>query len=128
MTTILIVEDNEMNLDLVTQLLEDEYTIIAASDGAAGVEMATQQRPDLVLMDLSLPKVDGWEAIRLLRQSPETKDIPIIALSAHAAPEDIVRARQAGCDEYVTKPVDEGQLLGHIATLLARKGECDRVA
>lgn len=122
MKKILVVEDNELNLELVTQLLEDDFELLTAADGAAGVEAARRFRPDLILMDLSLPVVDGWEATRQLRGEAGLAKIPIIALSAHAAKPDIDRALQAGCDAYVTKPIDEEELRLAISRLLAPGG------
>jgi len=119
---ILVVEDNELNRELVTQLLEDDYEIISAVDGAAGLTAAVELRPDLILMDLSLPVLDGWEATRALRADPSTAATPIIALSAHAAAADMQRAMDAGCDAYVTKPIDEQVLLREIARLIGPNG------
>lgn len=108
MKTILIVEDTELNIDLLTQLLEDEYALFVANDGAAGVKMALETNPDLILMDISLPILDGYEATREIRKS--MKATPIIGLSAHAMDSQIIKARDAGCSDYLTKPVDEGKL------------------
>ena len=109
MKTILIVEDTELNIDLITQLLEDDYNLLVAKDGAQGVAMANENHPDLILMDVSLPVMDGYEATRSIRKTmPST---PIIGLSAHAMPGDADRAKQAGCTDYMTKPVDEDLLL-----------------
>jgi CheY-like chemotaxis protein len=119
---ILIVEDVEYNRDLLVQLLEDEYEILTAADGAAGIEVAARHRPDLILMDLSLPEVDGWEATRRLKASPETAGIPVIALTAHAMQGDEERARACGCDDYLTKPIDEDQLFATLARLLGPDG------
>ena len=115
---ILIVEDVEYNRDLLVQLLEEEYEIVTAADGAAGIEAAARERPDLILMDLSLPGVDGWEATRRLKAEPETEAIPVIALTAHAMQGDEERARACGCDDYLTKPIDEDQLFAKLARLL----------
>jgi two-component system cell cycle response regulator DivK len=115
---ILIVEDVEYNRDLLVQLLEDEYEIVTAADGAAGIEAAARERPDLILMDLSLPGVDGWEATRRLKARPETEAIPVIALTAHAMQGDEERARACGCDDYLTKPIDEDQLFAKLARML----------
>jgi two-component system, cell cycle response regulator DivK len=109
MKTILIVEDTELNVDLLTQLLEDEYNLIVAQDGVQGVSMAQEKKPDLILMDISLPIFDGYEATRQIRST--LKDTPIIGLSAHAMNGDVVRAKEAGCNDYLTKPVDEDILL-----------------
>lgn len=122
MKKILVVEDNELNRELVIQLLEDDYEVTAAFDGAAGIDAALQLRPDLVLMDLSLPVLDGWEATRRLRADPSIAGTPVIALSAHASAADIQRALDAGCDAYVTKPIDEQVLLREIARLLGSNG------
>jgi two-component system, cell cycle response regulator DivK len=122
MRTILIVEDVDYNRDLLVQLLEEDYEILTAADGAAGVETATRVRPDLILMDLSLPVVDGWEATRRLKARPETEAIPVIALTAHAMQGDEDKARACGCDDYLTKPIDEDQLFAKLERLLGRGG------
>jgi CheY-like chemotaxis protein len=122
MRTILIVEDVDYNRDLLAQLLEEDYEILTAADGAAGVETATRVRPDLILMDLSLPVVDGWEATRRLKARPETAAIPVIALTAHAMQGDEDKARACGCDDYLTKPIDEDQLFAKLERLLGRGG------
>jgi CheY-like chemotaxis protein len=119
---ILIVEDVEYNRDLLVQLLEDDYEVVTAADGAAGIEAAVRHRPDLILMDLSLPGVDGWEATRRLKARPETAAIPVIALTAHAMQGDEERARACGCDDYLTKPIDEDQLFAKLAQLLGPGG------
>lgn len=110
MKKILIVEDVEFNRDLLTQLLEEEFEVIAATDGQAGIEAAERERPDLILMDLSLPVIDGWEATRRLKAHPELKATPIIALTAHAMRGDEAKARVSGCDDFLTKPIDEDLL------------------
>lgn len=110
MKKILIVEDTELNRDLLVQLLEDDYLIVTAADGAEGIERAGQERPDLILMDLSLPRVDGWEATRRIKATEELAQVPIIALTAHAMQGDDEKARAAGCDDYLPKPVDEDLL------------------
>jgi CheY-like chemotaxis protein len=115
---ILIVEDVEYNRDLLVQLLEDDYEVLTAADGAAGIELAARGRPDLILMDLSLPVVDGWEATRRLKARPETLAIPVIALTAHAMQGDEDKARACGCDDYLTKPIDEDQLFAKLARFL----------
>jgi two-component system, cell cycle response regulator DivK len=119
MPTILLVEDNEMNRDMLSRRLERRgYRVLLAEDGAAGVEMAAAAAPDLVLMDMSLPVLDGWEASRRLKSSDATRHIPVIALTAHAMSSDRDRALEAGCDDYDTKPVDLSRLLEKIETLL----------
>ena len=119
MKRILIVEDVELNRDLLVQLLEDEYEILTAVDGVAGVELARREHPDLILMDLSLPVVDGWEATRRLKAEEATCAIPVIALTAHAMHGDEERARACGCDGYMTKPIDEDRLFERLARYLA---------
>ena len=109
MKTILIVEDTELNIDLLTQLLEDDYNLVIARDGAQGVALAEQHKPDLILMDISLPIMDGYTAARTIRGTQP--DVPIIGLSAHAMQGDAERAKEAGCNDYLTKPVDEDLLL-----------------
>jgi len=107
---ILIVEDVDLNLDLLIQLLEDDYDLMIAKNGASGVEMASTDNPDLILMDMSLPIMDGWEATRIIKSSKQTGHIPIIGLSAHAMAGDREKALEAGSDDYLTKPVDENLL------------------
>jgi CheY-like chemotaxis protein len=109
---ILIVEDVDFNRDLLTQLLEEEFEVIAATDGQAGIAAAERERPDLILMDLSLPVIDGWEATRRLKAHADLKTIPIIALTAHAMRGDEAKARASGCDDFLTKPIDETLLFG----------------
>jgi two-component system, cell cycle response regulator DivK len=120
MKKILVVEDVEFNRDLVVQLLEDDYEIITAADGAEGLRLAERERPDLILMDLSLPNVDGWEATRRIKADSELKHIPIIALSAHAMTGDEEKARQSGCDDYLSKPLDEDLLFEKIDKFLGQ--------
>lgn len=110
MKRILVVEDQELNMDLLVQLLEDQYEILTATDGAAGIKLAERERPDLILMDLSLPVVDGWEATRRIKANDSLKHIPVIALTAHAMVGDAERARACGCDDYLPKPLDEDLL------------------
>jgi len=110
MKKILIVEDVDFNRDLRTQLLEEEFELIAAADGQAGIAAAERERPDLILMDLSLPVIDGWEAARRLKAHADLKSIPIIALTAHAMRGDEAKARASGCDDFLTKPIDEALL------------------
>lgn len=109
MKTILIVEDTELNIDLLIQLLEDEYRLIVARDGAQGVALAEEGKPDLVLMDISLPVMDGYEATRKIRES--FKSLPVVGLSANAMQGDDEKAIAAGCNDYLTKPIDEALLL-----------------
>jgi two-component system, cell cycle response regulator DivK len=120
MPKILIVEDNEMNLDMLSRRLARKgYQIITAMDGAEGLQMASYELPDLVLMDMSLPGMDGWEATRHLKASSETSSIPVIALTAHAMVGDREKAIEAGCNDYDTKPVEIDRLIGKIEALLA---------
>jgi len=109
MKTILIVEDIELNIDLLTQILEEDYNILVAKDGAEGVALTEQNKPDLILMDISLPVMDGYEATSNIRKT--FPSLPIIGLSAHAMQGDAERAKAAGCTDYMTKPVDEDLLL-----------------
>lgn len=119
MAKILIVEDNEMNRDMLSRRLERRgYTTVIAVDGGAGVELAHSAAPDLILMDMSLPVIDGWEASRQLKADPATAAIPIIALTAHAMVSDRDKALKAGCNDYDTKPVELPRLIGKIEALL----------
>ena len=119
MTHILLVEDNEMNRDMLSRrLIRKGYEITIAVDGEEGVEKAISLKPDLILMDMSLPKIDGWEATRQVKANPETQKIPVIALTAHAMAEDREKALSAGCDEYDTKPVELPRLLEKIQAML----------
>jgi two-component system, cell cycle response regulator DivK len=119
MAKILIVEDNEMNLDMLTRRLTKRgYEIVAATDGLEGIQLANQEQPDLVLMDMSLPKMDGWEATKHLKTDTATSSIPVIALTAHAMVGDREKALEAGCDDYDTKPIDLARLLLKIGGLL----------
>ena len=119
MAKILLVEDNELNRDMLSRrLMCKGYEVVLAGDGAEGVAAATAGRPDLVLMDMSLPVLDGWEATRLLKAAPETRSIPVIALTAHAMSSDREKALEAGCDDYDTKPVELPRLLEKIERLL----------
>jgi len=118
MKKILVVEDVEFNRDLIVQLLEDDYEILTAVDGEEGIQRAEHDRPDLILMDLSLPVIDGWEATRRIRASEAVKHIPIIALSAHAMVGDEEKARQSGCDDYISKPLDEDLLFEKLRKFL----------
>ena len=116
MKTILIVEDIDLNIDLLTQLLEEEYDLLIAKDGLQGVALTEQHQPDLVLMDISLPVMDGYEATRKIRKTFQA--LPIIGLSAHAMQGDVERAKAAGCTDYLTKPVDEDLLLAKLKEYL----------
>ena len=121
MAKILLVEDNELNRDMLSRRLQRKgYEVLLAVDGAEGVRMARTEAPALILMDMSLPVVDGWEATRQLRAEPATRTIPIIALTAHAMSGDRERAMAAGCDDFDTKPIDLTRLLEKIETILAR--------
>jgi CheY-like chemotaxis protein len=114
------VEDNEDNIVLLkTQLEESGYDVIIAGDGKQGVAMAQKESPALILMDMRMPVMDGWEATKVLKGAPETRDIPIIGLSAHAMADDRDKALDAGCDDYVTKPVDLPMLLNKLKQLLS---------
>jgi CheY-like chemotaxis protein len=122
MPTILLVEDNEMNRDMLSRRLQRKgYSVIAAHDGEQGHLLACSEAPDLVLMDISLPVMNGWEVTRLLKTSPATRHIPIIALTAHALVTDRVKALEAGCDDYDTKPIDFHRLNQKIEKLLVAK-------
>jgi CheY-like chemotaxis protein len=116
MKTILIVEDTELNIDLLTQLLEDDYTLVVARDGAEGVRLANERRPDLILMDISLPIMDGYEATRHIRKT--LPSLPIIGLSSHAMQGDAEKALEAGCNVYLTKPVNEDLLFEKLKEFL----------
>ncbi len=119
MTKILLVEDNEMNRDMLSRRLTRRgYDVVIAEDGQQGVDMATSERPDLILMDMSLPVMDGWEATRRIKESGATKSIPVIALTAHAMSEDRDQALAAGCEDFDTKPIELDRLLEKINRLL----------
>ena len=121
MARILYIEDNDDNVYVVQQRLgRAGHTILVARDGAAGIAMAAAEKPDLVLMDLSMPGIDGWEATRRLKAAPETRAIPVLALSSHAMAGDREKALAAGCDDYDTKPIDIARLRGKIDALLAK--------
>ena len=112
MKTILIVEDIDLNIDLLTQLLEDDYNLLVAKDGAQGVDIALQNNPDLILMDISLPVMDGYDTTKKIRET--LKSTPIIGLSAHAMSGDDEKAKEAGCNDYLTKPLDSRLLFQKI--------------
>jgi two-component system cell cycle response regulator DivK len=121
MAKILLVEDNEMNRDMLSRrLVRNGFEVVIAVDGRKGVEMATSEKPDLILMDMSLPVMDGWDATRHVKADPGTKSIPVIALTAHAMAEDRDKAIAAGCDDFDTKPVELPRLLGKIEALLGK--------
>jgi CheY-like chemotaxis protein len=111
---ILVIEDNEFNRDLLTQILEDSYVIMQALDGSEGLARAEQERPDLILMDFGMPKMDGWEATRRIKAQPDLRHIPIIAITSHAMVGDEQKAREAGCDDYMAKPIHEDELIEKI--------------
>src|SRR5262249_27590161 len=122
MPKILLVEDNEMNRDMLSRRLQRRgYDISIAVDGAEGVAMASSEHPDLILLDMSLPVLDGWEVARQPKSKPDTKTIPIIALTAHAMAGDREKAIEAGCDDYDTKPIELPRLLDKIAALLPKQ-------
>ena len=119
MSKILLVEDNEMNRDMLSRRLERKgFEVVMAVDGQAGIDMASSTNPDIILMDLSLPVIDGWEATRQIKANPATQSTPIIALTAHAMAGDEQKALEAGCDDYDTKPVNLKRLLEKIENLL----------
>ncbi|MCW5848787.1 MAG: response regulator [Anaerolineae bacterium] len=121
MPKLLLVEDNEMNRDMLSRRLERKgYEVVIAVDGQAGVEMAKAEQPALILMDMSLPVLDGWEATRQLKADPDTSAIPVIALTAHAMSGDREKALEAGCDDYDTKPIELPRLLEKIGKLLPK--------
>ncbi|HEY9819862.1 MAG TPA: response regulator [Candidatus Sericytochromatia bacterium] len=122
MPTILLVEDNEMNRDMLSRRLQRKgHEVLIALDGAQGVELARSHNPDLILMDMSLPVLDGWQATQQLKATPETNSIPIIALTAHAMAGDRAKCLEVGCDDYDTKPVEFSRLLSKIQALLEKK-------
>jgi len=123
MARILLVEDNEMNRDMLSRRLERKgHEVAIAVDGQQAIDLATSGKPQLILMDMSLPVIDGWEATRRLKADEQTRSIPIIALTAHAMAEDERKAREAGCDDYDTKPVELPRLVAKIDALLAKAG------
>ena len=122
MTKILLIEDNEMNRDMLSRRLEKKgYTVITAGDGSQGHALAILESPELILMDIGLPDMDGWEVTKLLKANESTRNIPIIALTAHALITDRTKAFEVGCDDYDTKPVEFGRLREKIENLLAKK-------
>jgi CheY-like chemotaxis protein len=124
MTKILLVEDNEMNRDMLSRRLERRgYEVVIAVDGQQGVDLAQSTHPDLILMDMSLPVIDGWEATRQLKAKDGVRSTPIIALTAHAMSGDREKALEAGCDDYDTKPIELPRLLGKIEALLGARAK-----
>lgn len=129
MPTVMLVEDNEANLNMLSRrLVRRGWAVVGAADGRKGLEMAVAELPDLILMDMSLPEIDGWELTRLLKGMGLTKGIPVIALTAHAMQEDMQKALDAGCDEFETKPVDLNRLLKKMADLVNRRSSVKRKA
>jgi len=123
MVKVLLVEDNEMNRDMLSRrLIKRGYTVVMAIDGQQGIDMAVSEKPDLILLDMSLPVVDGWDAAKQIKSNDASKGVPLIALTAHAMASDKERALTAGCDDFDTKPVDLPRLLGKMETLLKAKG------
>jgi CheY-like chemotaxis protein len=119
MTKILLVEDNEMNRDMLSRrLIRRGFQVVFAMDGQQGVDLARSERPDIILMDMSLPGIDGWEATRRLKADDATRGLPVIGLTAHAMSGDREKAIEAGCDDYDTKPVELDRLIGKIKRLL----------
>ena len=117
--TILVVDDTEFNRDLVVQLLEGDYDIIIAENGAEALDKTQERRPDLILMDLGMPVMDGWETTRRLKADADLRHIPVIAVTSHAMVGDEIEARKAGCDDYLPKPIDEDLLIRKIKKYLA---------
>ncbi len=119
MAKILLIEDHEMNRDMLSRRLKRKgYEVLEAGDGLEGIDMANTSKPDLILMDMSLPELDGWEATRRLKADPNTQNIPILGLSAHAMSGDRQKGLAAGCDDYDTKPIDFKRLLGKVSQFL----------
>ena len=123
MTKVLYVEDNDDNVYMLKMRLEllGDFEVLAAEDGEKGCEMATAERPDIILMDLEMPVLDGWEATRRLRSNPQTRDIPVIALSAHALAGERERALAAGCNEFDSKPIEFDRLVATVRRILAER-------
>ena len=123
MTKILLVEDNEMNRDMLSRrLMKKGFEVVLAVDGQEGVSMAASEAPSIILLDMSLPVMDGWEATRLLKSTPGTEQIPIVAVTSHAMADDRAKALGAGCDDYITKPIDFNNLVRVIDQLLEGNG------
>lgn len=128
MAKILLVEDNELNRDMLSRrLLRRGYAVLLAMDGEDGVKQAGTEAPDLILMDMTLPVISGWDATRMLKSNPRTRTIPVIALTAHAMTADREQAIQAGCDDYETKPIELGRLIEKMEGLLRRAGDSSLV-
>jgi CheY-like chemotaxis protein len=122
-TKVLLIEDNEMNRDMLSRRLTKRgYAVVMAIDGQQGIDMAVAEKPDLILLDMSLPVVDGWEAAKQIKGNPLSASVPLIALTAHAMAADRERAMSAGCDDFDTKPVELPRLLGKMETLLKARG------
>jgi CheY-like chemotaxis protein len=123
MVNVLLVEDNEMNRDMLSRRLAKRgYTVAMAIDGQQGIDMAVSEKPDIILLDMSLPVVDGWEAAQKMKANPASQNVPLIALTAHAMASDRERALSSGCDDFDTKPVELPRLLGKMEALLKTKG------
>ena len=122
MVKILLVEDNEMNRDMLSRrLMRKKFEVVIAVDGAEGVDMSISEAPDIILMDMSLPMLDGWQATKKIKADPQTKNIPVIAMTAHAMAGDREKCLQAGCDDYDTKPVEFPRLLDKIKNLIGKE-------
>jgi two-component system cell cycle response regulator DivK len=122
MPKILVVEDNEENRDSLSRRLERRgFTVLVAADGRVGVEVARAQAPDLILMDMNMPELDGWEATRQIKATPAMADVPVIALTAHAMTGDRERAIEAGCEDYHTKPIEFAKLITQIEAIISKK-------
>lgn len=115
---ILVVDDTEWNRDLLVQLLEDDYEIVEAVDGGDGIRKAEQEKPNLILMDLGMPVMDGWEATKKIKANSELKHIPVIAVTSHAMVGDAMTARESGCDDYMAKPIDQDELIRKVKKYL----------
>ena len=123
MAKVLLIEDNEMNRDMLSRrLIKRGYEVVMAIDGQQGIDMAASEKPDIILLDMSLPVVDGWEAAKQIKANPASAGAPLIALTAHAMAADRERAMSAGCDDFDTKPVELPRLLGKMETLLKARG------
>ena len=120
MKKILIIEDIEWNRDLLTQILEEDYGVVEAEDGKQGLEVARGEQPDLILMDISLPEINGWELAPMIRRTEGLQEVPIIAVTAHAMAGDEERSKAVGCDDYVAKPINEDELLQKVEKLIGK--------